>query len=138
MVELEVEGLGPGAAAQATLQANTCAMPSASFAVLPDLQADATGRATASGAVLFRGTEVVALATMADGGHIITIQTGQMVACGVIPALASASVPATLPGSGGAAPWLKAAIMGGLGLCALGVGLFLRRCGRVRPQNPLN
>jgi len=59
--------------------------PSASFAALPDLKADATGRARATGSVLYHGTENVALATMADGEHIIAIQAGQFVACGMIP-----------------------------------------------------
>jgi hypothetical protein len=129
-VELDVKGLTPGTAAQAAMQANTCAMPSASFAALPDLKADAAGRATATGSVLFRGTENVALATMADGEHIITIQVGQVVACGVIPMLTSDSTPPTLPGTGGAVPWLMAATAGVLGLCALSAGLFLQRRSR--------
>lgn len=122
---LDLQGLAPGITAQARMQANTCAMPSASFATLPDLTADATGRATATGSVLFRGTDNVALTTMADGAHIIAIQTGQMVACGVIPAAPSVSGPSTLPGTGGAALWLMPAIMAILGLCALSAGLFL-------------
>ena len=130
-VELDIQGLAPGAAARASMQANTCALPSASFAALPDLQADTTGRATATGSVLFRGTENVALATMADGEHIITIQTGQVVACGVIPKLTSASASSTLPVTGGTAPWRLAATASVLGLCALSAGLFLRR--RSRP-----
>jgi LPXTG-motif cell wall-anchored protein len=126
-IALDIQGLAPGAAARGTMQAGTCEMPSASFATLPDLQADANGRATASGSVLFRGTEAVALATMADGEHILAIQTEQVVACGVIPKLASAEAPpASLPATGGAAPWLAAAA-GVLGLCALSGGLFLRR-----------
>ena len=52
------------------MHAGTCAMPSASFAPLPYLKADATGRTTATGLVLFHATENVALATMADGEHI--------------------------------------------------------------------
>ena len=68
------------------MYANTCAEPSASFAALPELKADAGGKATATGSIRYRGTEAVALATMADGAHIIAIQTGHMVACGVIPA----------------------------------------------------
>jgi LPXTG-motif cell wall-anchored protein len=127
-IALDIQGLAPGAAARGTMQAGTCEMPSASFATLPDLQADATGRATATGSVLFRGTEAVALATMADGEHILAIQTEQVVACGVIPKLASAPTPpASLPATGGAAPWLAAAAAGVLGLCALSGGLFLRR-----------
>jgi hypothetical protein len=108
------------------MHANTCAMPSASFAALPELQADASGKATATGSVLFRGTDNVPLTSMADGGHIIAIQTGQMVACGVIPPAASVSGPTTLPGTGGVMPWLLAAVLVALGLCALSAGLFLR------------
>jgi hypothetical protein len=129
LVTLDVKGLAPGADARATMQANTCAMPSASFAALPALKADATGRATATGAVLFRGTEAVALETMADGEHVITIQTEQVVACGVIPKLA----PATLPATGGVAVPLIAGTAGVLGLCALSAGLFLRQ--RRRPRH---
>ena len=131
-VTLDVKGLAPGAAAGAAMQANTCAMPSASFAALPNLKADATGRATATGSVLFRGTEAVALATMADGEHVIAIQAGQVVACGVIPKLASAPAPSTLPATGGVAFPLMAAMAGILGVCALSAGLLLRRRGQPR------
>jgi Cu/Zn superoxide dismutase len=127
-VELDIKGLTPGADARSAMHAGTCAMPSASFAALPNLKPDATGRATATGSVLFRGTEDVALATMADGEHIIAIQAGgQVVACGVIPNLTSGSAPPTLPVTGGAAFWLMAAIAGALGLCVLSGGLFLRQ-----------
>src|SRR5262245_25702035 len=86
-VVLEVVGLAPLRTARATMHANTCAEPSASFAALPELKADASGKATATGSIRHRGTDAVALTTMADGAHIITIQTGHMVACGVIPAV---------------------------------------------------
>ena len=129
-VALDVKGLAPNTDARATMNANTCAMPSASFAALPDLKADATGKATATGSVLYRGTEAVALATMADGEHVINIQAGQVVACGVIPKLASAPVPSMLPATGGAASSLMAAMAGILGFCALSAGLFLRRRGQ--------
>jgi hypothetical protein len=129
-VALDVEGLAPGATARGTMQAGTCDMPSASFAALPDLTADAAGRATATGSVLFHGTENVALATMADGEHIIAIHTDQVVACGVIPSLASAAgAPPSLPATGGAAPWFVAAAPAVLGLGALSAGLVLRRRG---------
>lgn len=128
-VELNLKGLAPGATAAARMQANTCARPSASFAVLPNLTADAAGQAAAAGAVLFRGTEEVALATMADGGHVITIQTDRMVACGVIPALSGGAAPAALPGTGGAAGWLLPATLAMLGLWALLAGLFLHQAG---------
>ncbi len=134
-VALDIQGLAAGVAARGTMQAGTCAMPSASFAALPDLQADASGRATATGSVLFRGTEGVALETMADGEHIIAIQTDQVVACGMIPELASASTPpSSLPVTGRAASSVTAVGAGLLGLCALSAGLFLRRGSRARPK----
>jgi hypothetical protein len=108
------------------MQANTCAMPSASFAALPDLQADAAGQAAATGSILFHGTDNIPLATMTDGAHVINILAGQVVACGVIPA-ASASTPPALPATGGETPWRTAAGAVFLGLCALSAGLFLRR-----------
>jgi hypothetical protein len=127
-VELHIKGLAPGADARSTMHAGTCAMPSASFAALPDLKADTTGTAMGTGAVLFRGTENVSLAIMTDGEHIIAIQSGgQVVACGVIPELTSASVPPTLPETGGALISLAATLAGVLGLCALSGSLFLRQ-----------
>ncbi len=126
-VTLDVKGLAPGTEARATMNANTCAMPSASFAVLPALKVDATGRATATGSVLFRGTEAVALETMADGEHVINIQAGQVVACGVIPKLAPAATPAALPATGSAASPFVVAGAGIFGVCALSAGLVLRR-----------
>jgi len=121
-VELDIKGLAPSVDARGSMHAGTCAMLSASFAALPDLKADETGYAKATGSVLFHGTENVALATMADGEHIIAIQAGgQVVACGTIPTLA----PAGLPVTGGEATSLGAAVAVGLGLCALFAGLFL-------------
>lgn len=127
-VVLDITGLAPGTVARGTMQAGTCAMPSASFAALPELVADASGRATATGSILFRGTEPVALATMADGEHIIAIQVEQVVACGVIPKPTSDSAPpAALPTTGRPAPLPAAMCMGILGLGALTAGLLLRR-----------
>jgi len=135
-VAIDVTGLALGADARATMHAGTCTTPSASFAALPDLKADATGRATATGTVLFRGTEPVALATMADGEHVIAIQAGQVVACGVIPRLTSAPAPPPLPVTGGAAFSLVAAIAAVLGLCTLSAGLFLQQRNRPRRRLP--
>ena len=134
-VALDMGGLAPGTAARGTMQAGTCDVPSASFAALPDLQADAAGRATATGSVLFRGTEDVALETMADGEHIFAIQSDQLVACGVIPKLASASSPpSSLPVTGRALSLVTAVSVGLLGLCVLSGGLFLRRRSLARPK----
>lgn len=134
-VAIDVEGLASGANARTTMHAGTCAMPSASFAALPNLNADATGKATTTGSVLFRGTENIALEIMTDGEHIIAIQTEQTVACGTIPKLTSAPVTQRLPETGGAVfPHLPliAVVAGALGLCALPVGLFLWQHNRPR------
>ena len=131
-VALDITGLAQEADARATMHANTCTMPSASFAALPGLKADATGRATATGSVLFHDMDV-ALAIMADGEHIIAIKAGgRIVACGVIPKLSSASAPPALPVTGGVAFWFTAVPAGILGCCALSAGLFLRE--RCRPR----
>jgi LPXTG-motif cell wall-anchored protein len=128
---LALEGLPPNAAARATLQAGTCAQPSASTAIVADFQADAAGMATATGAVRFRGTEPVSLATVADGAHVILIQTEQVVACGVIPALTpAANPPEQLPVTGGASPSPFPTILGILGLSATGASLLWWRRNR--------
>jgi hypothetical protein len=128
-VVLEVTGLAANATARATMHAGTCTTPSASFATLPDLEADASGDATATGSVLFRGTEDVALATMADGEHIIAIQSqAGIAACGVIPTLTSeTTAPAALPTTGGAVRPLMVVATAMLGLGVLSAGLLLRR-----------
>jgi hypothetical protein len=127
-VTLEVTGLEPNADAQASMHAGTCEMPSASFAALPNLQADAEGNATATGSVLFQGSEDVALATMTDGEHIISVQSGgQMVACGVIPNWAAVQGPSELPETGGGTFPVAVAIVGILGLGVLTGGLLLRQ-----------
>ena len=129
-VSLQVNGLPPGASAQSSLHAGTCATPGASAAMLPSLTADATGRATASGFVLFRGAENVAFTTVADGGHVVSVTSGgRVVACGAIPR--AAQVPGRLPATGG-----------GLGPSLLlgGASLLLAAVGAVgvvrRPQRP--
>jgi hypothetical protein len=91
-VSIHVTGLAAGTPAQATLNAGTPAAPSASFAALPDLAVDAAGAGTATGQVLFRGTESVELAAVADGDHHISIsQARRVVAYGMIPRLESAT-----------------------------------------------
>jgi hypothetical protein len=135
-VMLDVEGLASGAEARATMHAGTCAMPSASFATLPDLTADETGAATATGSVLFREMEHVALTTMADGEHIIAIQAGgEIVACGVIPELTAESTIPALPTTGEAAFPLATGVAGVLGSCALSARLFLRHRSRSRAHS---
>ena len=130
-VTLNVTGLAANAEAQASMHAGTCEAPSASFAELPSLTADASGNASATGSVLFQGSEDVALLTMADGEHIISISSGgQVVACGVIPNWAAVQGPSGLPQTGGAGFPLPAALAVLLGLGALGAGLLLRERGR--------
>jgi hypothetical protein len=87
------------------------------------LEADATGKATATGSILFRGTENVALATMTDGEHIIVIRTEEVVACGVIPQLTTP--PVSLPLTGGVISSFIVMSLGVFGFCLLCAGLFL-------------
>lgn len=131
---LDITGLDPNAQATATLHAGTCDLPGASFAPLPALTADAGGRATATGSILFHGTEDVALADIADDEHVIVVQAGsRVVACGVIPRLgaanaasAPAAAPAELPTTGGLGLPLAPALTVLLGLGAVAAGLRLR------------
>ena len=86
--ELAVTGLLPGKAYGIQLHAGTPALPSASVTTLATVNADAWGRATASGLVRFRGTEDIPLLDVTDGNHIITVVGfGQTVALGSIPTL---------------------------------------------------
>ncbi len=124
-VVLEIQGLPAGADARAAMNAGTCAQPSASFAALPNLKADSNGKATATGSILFHGTDAVALETVADGQHIISIQTDKVVACGVIPHLAAVSGPSQLPTTGGGGLELFAVAMAALGLGVFASGLVL-------------
>ncbi|HYP39419.1 MAG TPA: hypothetical protein VEX13_03585, partial [Chloroflexia bacterium] len=102
-VSLQVTGLRPHTPAQVTLHAGSCASPSASFTALPELAADAEGKATGTGTVLFRGVENVPLATLADGEHVIALsQSGRVVACGTIPDTQVAPAgPVGMPVTGG-------------------------------------
>jgi hypothetical protein len=126
VVSLDITGLASGAPASAALHAGTCDAPSASFAALPGLTADASGRATASGQVLFRGTDPVALSTLADGGHVILInQSGQAVACAWIPQVENS--PVGMPRTGGPDALLRASILILGSTLLLAGGLAMRR-----------
>ncbi len=129
-VALEVKGLSSGAEARAVMTAGTCAQPSASFATLPNLKADSNGQAKASGPILFHGTDPVALEAVADGQHVISIQTDKVVACGAIPHLAAVSGPSQLPATGGAGFQPFAIAIALLALGTLSSGLLLIRQSR--------
>lgn len=133
-VSLNLSGLAPNAEAQASMHSGTCDLPSASFAALPALTADADGNASASGTILFQGSENVSLASIADGEHVIIVQSGgENVACGVIPVGASVQQPSQLPETGGTGFPLAAVILGVAGLGALLGGLFIGQRGRSLP-----
>jgi len=86
--ELQLSGLLPGKAYGVQLHAGTPAQPRASFTQVVTVNADANGRANASGLVRFRGAEAIALLEIADGNHVLTVVGfGQTVAVGAIPVL---------------------------------------------------
>jgi hypothetical protein len=86
--ELALEGLVPGKAYALQLHAGTLAQPSASFTQVTTVNADAWGRATASGLVRFQGTEAIALLDIADGNHFLSVVGfGQTMAAGSLPVL---------------------------------------------------
>jgi hypothetical protein len=126
---LHVTGLTPGTPAQATLHAGTCSSPGASFSRLTELTADNLGRASASGQVLFRGEESIALPAIADGEHFLAIsQSGKTVSCGLLPGFASApAMPSGMPRTGTADLTIIVAGLALLGILALGGGLAVRR-----------
>ncbi len=127
-VTLDVVGLAPGTSATATLHGGTCATPGASAATLPALTANESGTATATGLILFRGTENVALTEIADGDHNIAVAgPSGIVACGQIPRLTASAADNTLPATGAATPWLLAGLLLSAGLLAVGGGLRLQR-----------
>lgn len=110
------------------MHALTCEMYSASFAALPALEADATGRATATGYVLFHDMPL-ALTVMADGEHVIVVHAdGQILACGTIPAVTSD--PSLLPATGG--PVISALTIWICGLSALSAALVMHLRNRRR------
>ena len=125
-VTLQIAGLAPGSTANASMHAGTCATPSASAAALPALTAGAKGEAAASGPILFRGSEQVALADIADGAHNITVSgPNGVIACGVIPSLATGA-DNNLPATGSSTPWLLAGLLLSAGLLAIAGGLWLQ------------
>lgn len=120
-VSLDIAGLAPSTTAQASMHAGTCAAPGASAAELPELTAGANGQ------ILFRGTESVALATMADGQHIIAIGgPNGTLACGVIPSREGSSADAGLPAAGIATMWPLAGLLLAAALLAIIGGLWIQ------------
>ena len=120
---IDLTGMNPGAGRRATLYANTCELPSASFAPIAEFTADANGNVHTTGTILFHDTNV-AFADIADGGRIISILSdGQVVACGTVPAVSS---PA-LPNTGAAFDSYTLAILGAFGFLILVAGMLLEQ-----------
>lgn len=132
-VSLELAGLRPNTGYRAHVHAGTCATASAGFADVPPFAADAVGRATARGEVLFRGREHVALATIADGGHILDVHPidnagiGESVACASIGEAATAPPPSQGPETGSSMGLPAVGVLGAVGVVALRGALLLRR-----------
>ena len=87
IASVSVRGLPPRSTAVARLHAGTSLdRLSASSTRLERLRADGRGNATASGRVLFQGREDVALADIADGEHVVVVESrGRIVAYAIVP-----------------------------------------------------
>ncbi len=128
-VDLGLRGLEAGVEYTATLHGGSCEQPSASLTEIASFTGGADGTATPGGEVLFRGTEPVALAAVADGEHVILVSgPSGVVACAVVTAPAMPAVPAPaesgnagLAGSGGTHP-ASLAVLGALGVAAMVFG----------------
>ena len=138
-ISLHATGLTAGTSAQATLYGGTCATPGASFAALPALNIDASGTGTVTGLVLFRGTESVALATLADGDHVISInQSGRAVACARIPTMEG--LPDNMPGmprTGGPGGQMMLLMIAALSISLMLIGSRLRSTRTVNKERAL-
>src|SRR5205085_11972904 len=85
-VVLDVRGLPPGARALSALHGGTCSHFGLSTTVVVALRADATGRARATGRLLFHGKQNIRLSVLTDGDHVLVIVLdGHIVACGTFP-----------------------------------------------------
>ena len=102
-VDLGLRGLEAGVEYTATLHGGSCAAPGASLAPIVTFTAGAAGTVTASGEVLFRGTEPTAFDAAADGEHVILVNSPSgVVACAVIvpPAQPASPIPAASGSAG--------------------------------------
>lgn len=126
-VGIALSGLTPGASYTVSLQAGTCAMPSASAGRLGDLKADAAGngRLAASSVTATAAGVQVALTPelLLDGNHVLVVSAQDVVACGSIPSAGAGQLPA----AGGLPVAPLAGALGALGLSTLLLGWRLRR-----------
>jgi hypothetical protein len=132
-ISLSASGFAPNTSHATHIHTGTCANQGPVQFPLPDLTADASGNATAT------TTLNVPLASLMDGNHMVQTHVttganfGPGIACGDIPAVLGAAAPApAAPAAapavaGGPAPLVVSAVLGALGLFALGGGLLLRR-----------
>lgn len=104
------------------LYANTCALPSASFAFIANFTADAAGSVHLTAPVLFHGGNVT-LPEITNSNIIAVYSGGQMVACGVVPTLAPTS-PA-LPTTGGVFDLRAILLLGIAGFTILSLGALI-------------
>ncbi len=118
---VDLKGFAPGTAGIVNVYSNTCAQPSASFALISQFTADTSGNVHVAAPVLFHGTNV-ALADISTLNIVGVYSNGTLVACGVIPQSASSQ---TLPTTGGTFDANSYAILGIAGFVTLMTGFVL-------------
>jgi LPXTG-motif cell wall-anchored protein len=122
---VDLKGFAPGIDGIVNVYSNTCAQPSASFALISQFTADGNGNVHVAAPVLFHGTNV-ALSDISASNIVGVYSNGILVACGVIPQPTSSP---TLPTTGGTFDANLFLALGGVGLIILFAGLFLKRQG---------
>ncbi|MGQ0680516.1 MAG: hypothetical protein ACT4OM_12835 [Actinomycetota bacterium] len=127
IAHVELGGLAPGTKARISIQEGGCDGPRKTFSTLPDTTADSQGKAVADGLVLIDGEESVALATVADGAHSVSIVRGDaQVACGEVLRV-GAVAPASSQASGAEPPWFFYALIATAVVLAAGGIIFKRQ-----------
>jgi hypothetical protein len=128
IAHVEFKGMKPGTDAEIVLNDGSCSSPGASFATVASVTTDARGRAKADGILLSNGEDSVALGTVADGHHSISVSTSSAtVSCGVIGKPGKVAASPTQKSKKGGPLWLIiGAVVLVLLLAAAGVLLMVR------------
>lgn len=92
LYEAQFKGLAPDAQCLINLHGGSCAQRGASFTRVSEISSDEKGSSRSSGKLLFRDQDAIEPASIADGAHIIVVQSikaappRHVAACGAVPA----------------------------------------------------